>query len=387
MKKLTAPFIYLILTAAWCNSALARSPFDVGISEGGGNATGIFGWILAQQMALEQGLTAAVHKVVASPSAAMTLAALSFGYGVFHAAGPGHGKAVIASYMIANEQALRRGLILSFLAALLQGVVAVALVGVLALILNATAQTMQASAHVIELLSFAGIALFGAWLVWRKGGAFFHAMRADVAKGETSPQTSSAHAHHGAHGHVHARANHAYGHHAHGDHPREDVHSAQAHQAEFNQAQVYQGQVYQGQALRHEVSVSEAHVHDDHCGHFHAPDPKTLGAGFSWRAALTTVVVAGSRPCSGAILLLVFALSQGIFWAGIVATLAMSLGTALTTGFLAAFAVWFKNIAIRISGKGTGRAALVLNGLEFVAACVVLITGLGLFFGLANYGL
>ena len=372
MKRFTTRFAYFAMMAAWSNAALARSPFDVGISEGGGNSTGVFGWILAQQMALEQGLTAAVHRVVASPWAAVTLAALSFGYGVFHAAGPGHGKAVIASYMIANEQALRRGLILSFLAALLQGTVAVALVGVLALILNATAQTMQASAHMIELASFAGIALFGAWLVWRKGGTFVHAMRAEVAKRQAVPLNSLAHANRGAHAHPHAHADDAHGH----------VHSAHAHSGHVHSLHGHHAEV-RGQ----EAGVPGAHVHDEHCGHFHAPDPKTLGAEFSWRTALTTIVVAGSRPCSGAILVLVFALSQGIFWAGIVATLAMSLGTALTTGVLAAFAVLFKNIAIWISGKGSGRAALVLKGLEFTAACVVLITGLGLFFGLANYGL
>ncbi len=379
MKKFTTRFAYFAMLAAWSNTALARSPFDVGISEGGGNATGVFGWILAQQMALEQGLTAAVHRVVASPWAAVTLAALSFGYGVFHAAGPGHGKAVIASYMVANEQALRRGLILSFLAAMLQGAVAVALVGVLALIVNATAQTMQASAHVIELLSFAGIALFGAWLVWRKGGTFVHAMRAEVAKAETPSHIEPVHAHHDHAGHAHGDHDHSA--HVHVDHaqvgqPHDDVHKAHAHPT-----------ARQSELHGYETDVHDAHVHDDHCGHFHAPDPKTLGAEFSWRAALTTIVVAGSRPCSGAILVLVFALSKGIFWAGIVATLAMSLGTALTTGVLAAFAVLFKNIAVGISGKGSGRAALVLKGLEFAAACVVLITGLGLFFGLANYGL
>lgn len=379
MKRFTTGFAYFAMLAAWSNAALARSPFDVGISEGGGNATGVFGWILAQQMALEQGLTAAVHGVVASPWAAVTLAALSFGYGVFHAAGPGHGKAVIASYMIANEQALRRGLILSFLAAMLQGAVAVAMVGVLALIVNATAQTMQASAHMIELSSFAGIALFGAWLVWRKGGIFVHAMRADVVKAEISSQMESVHAHHGAQTHAHSahdHADHNHSGHVHGDHAHGDVHKAHVHPM-----------AHQSELHGHVADVHDAHVHDDHCGHFHAPDPKTLGADFSWRAALTTIFVAGSRPCSGAILVLVFALSQGIFWAGIVATLAMSLGTALTTGVLAAFAVLFKNIAVGISGQGSGRAAFVLKGLEFAAACVVLITGLGLFFGLANYGL
>ena len=48
------------------------------------------------------------------------LVGLSFAYGIFHAAGPGHGKAVISSYMLANEVALRRGILLSFVSAFLQ---------------------------------------------------------------------------------------------------------------------------------------------------------------------------------------------------------------------------------------------------------------------------
>ena len=58
---------------------------------------------------------------------------------------------------------------------------------------------------------------------------------------------------------------------------------------------------------------------DEDCGHAHAPDPRTLGEGFSWRAALATVVAAGARPCSGALLILVFALAQGLFSAGVAA--------------------------------------------------------------------
>ena len=52
------------------------------------------------------------------------LIGLAFAYGVFHAAGPGHGKAVIAGYILAGERALRRGAALSVLAALLQACVA-----------------------------------------------------------------------------------------------------------------------------------------------------------------------------------------------------------------------------------------------------------------------
>ncbi len=372
VKSITA----IALFAASVSDALARSPFDVGISEGGGSATGVFGWILTQQAAFEQGLNASVHSVAASPYAVGTLAGLSFAYGVFHAAGPGHGKAVIASYMIANEKALQRGVVLSFLAATLQGAVAIALVGLLAVVLNATARTMQGTAHTIELMSFAGIALLGLWLVWRKGQILLRAFGAGTDVNKTHVHSDHTHDHEAApHRHGHDQAHHGAPQLDHAHESVDHIHDHHAHDHHIHDHHI------------HDEHVHDHHVHDEHCGHFHAPDPKTLGAEFSWRGALTTVVVAGSRPCSGAILVLVFALSQGIFWAGVVATLAMSLGTALTTGALAAIAVLFKNLAVRLLGDGSPRAALVVKGLEFVAACGVLVTGVGLFFGLASYGL
>ena len=83
------------------------------------------------------------------------LVGIGFAYGVFHAAGPGHGKAVIASYMMANDRALRRGVVLAFLAALLQGSVAVALVGIAALAFNATSSQMNRAADWLALASYA----------------------------------------------------------------------------------------------------------------------------------------------------------------------------------------------------------------------------------------
>ena len=303
----------------------ARNPFSVGAEQGGGNAGGFMGWILAQQNQFYLALKSSVVEAKNHGAAAWTLAALSFAYGVFHAAGPGHGKAVVASYMLANEQALRRGLVISFLAALLQGIVAIAIVGLAALVFNATAARMNDAAALIEELSYLGIVALGAWLIWRKGGALLR-----VWKAEDKPVATG-------HGHEHDH------HHDHG------------------------------------------HDHDEHCGHFHAPDPSTLGTGFSWRTALTTVVVAGSRPCSGAILVLVFTLAQGIFWLGIWATLAMSLGTAITTGALAAMAVLAKGVALRFTGKDGGRGQIMALGLELAAACVVLLAGTMLLIGASGH--
>jgi len=86
--------------------------------------------LLAWQRDLHRSLTLAITELARAPTAATwgVLLGVSFGYGVFHAAGPGHGKAVLATYLASHGGAVRRALGLSFAAALLQGVTAILLV-------------------------------------------------------------------------------------------------------------------------------------------------------------------------------------------------------------------------------------------------------------------
>lgn len=312
----------LLLCAA---PALAQHhPFAVGANEGAAGAGGgLVGWILSEQARFYRALTSAVRAAKAGAGGFWLLAGLSFAYGVFHAAGPGHGKAVIAAYMIANERALRRGLVLTFLAAVLQGVVAVAIVGVAALVFNATAPRMTQAAQAIEIVSYGAVAALGLWLAWTKGGALVRALRAPAPAFAAAGDASSRFAC---------------------------------------------------------EAVDPGHVHTADCGHFHAPDPATLDRDFSWASALATIVAAGARPCSGAILVLVFALAQGVLLAGVGAVAAMSLGTALTTGALAAIAVLAKDLALRLTKDG-GRGVLIARAAEFLAALVVLAVGLALLAG------
>ena len=84
--------------------------------------------------------------------------------------------------------------------------------------------------------------------------------------------------------------------------------------------------------------------------------------------------------------MLVFALAQGIFIAGVFAVAAMSLGTALTTSGLASFAVLAGGLAVRISGKDSPRGQLVLHALETISGVVIFLLGAGLFLGVATAG-
>ena len=79
--------------------------------------------------------------------------------------------------------------------------------------------------------------------------------------------------------------------------------------------------------------------------------------------------------------MLVFALAQGLFWAGIAATLLMGLGTAITVAAIAIIAVSAKDIAGRLSAGRDGGGALFMRGIEFGAAGLVLLFGAGLLLG------
>lgn len=354
-----AAFLGAVLLLLFAQPALAQAhnPFGVGISEGGGQAGGIASWLLGQQAVFERQLSAAVRGAEAGGPALWWLAGLGFAYGVFHAAGPGHGKAVMAAYLFANERALRRGMVLTLLAALLQGLVAVLLVGVLAAILNVTASRMKDAASLVEMLSYAGITLFGAWLLWRKARRLRAALRLHRPRafGIAFPRP-----------------------------PAMALATGSAFSPLAEPPRSARGALACG-CEGPSGFVADA-GHGAACGHVHGPDPATLGADFSWREAALTVVAAGARPCSGAILVLVFALAQGLFAAGVLTVLAMSLGTALTTGALAALAVLGRALAIRVLGRGSRRSTLLVAALEVAAAAVVLLAGLSLLLGTAHLG-
>jgi ABC-type nickel/cobalt efflux system permease component RcnA len=118
------------------------------------------------------------------------------------------------------------------------------------------------------------------------------------------------------------------------------------------------------------------------CDHVHLPPPDALSRMTRWREWAGVVVAAGIRPCAGALIILVFALSQSLFSAGIAATVAMALGTALTTGAIAALAVFAKRLALRLAGGRDARGAVATAAVELLAAAFVAVLGASLLAGL-----
>jgi nickel/cobalt transporter (NicO) family protein len=72
---------------------------------------------------------------------------------------------------------------------------------------------------------------------------------------------------------------------------------------------------------------------------------------------------------------LVFALAQGLFWAGVVATFVMGLGTAITVAVIATIAVGAKAWAGRFASTRAGYGMVMMRAVEVGAAVVIIAFG------------
>ncbi|MCV0351894.1 MAG: nickel/cobalt transporter [Nitratireductor sp.] len=373
------------LTVLATGAALAQSSLGIGAAEPAITPTGPFAgtlqWINTQQQAFYRTLTGALKAMRDDGSNLWVLIGLSFAYGVFHAAGPGHGKAVISSYMLANEVALRRGVVLSFASALLQGLTAIVLMSIVFLALRGTSISMTDAARFLETVSFGLIAVFGAWLLWRKLSGMMRRSPAPEPAPQAMHSLSAAHAGNHAHedGHAHDHHDHSTcGHAHHHDHAHDHDHGHDGHSHDC-------GHDHHDHAHAHNHGHEHDHGHAHgpgevcpSCGHSHAPDPALLsGERFDWKTASTAIAAVGIRPCSGALIVLTFAFLNSLWLGGMLSVIAMSIGTAITVSILATLAVTAKNWAIALSGSDRA-SNRVHNVIEIGGAAMVMLLGLTL---------
>lgn len=305
------------------------------------------GWIQARQRDFYGKMSASLTamKRGSAWTAAWTLMLLSFIYGVLHAAGPGHGKAVVSAWLLANERQLRRGVLISFMAAGVQALTAILLVSALLLTVSAAARTAKSMALGLEAASFALIGLTGLWLVWQ-------AVRPRLAP-------VPALAGHGLHDHHHHHDHHDHDHHDHGHH--------------------HHGHDHGHGHSHHEHNHDHEHGDDCGCGHAHMPSAAELNEPVSlWKAASIAFAV-GIRPCTGGILVLLFSSALGLYWAGVAATLAMALGTAITVSAIAVLAVKSRDLALKFAGRDSVWLDRTAFGLKLAGGLFIACVG-GLLF-------
>jgi nickel/cobalt exporter len=287
------------------------------------------------------GRMSATLKAMRGPNAmaaGWTLMLLSFAYGIFHAAGPGHGKAVISTWLLATESELKRGILISFMSAIIQALTAIVLVSVLFFVVASVGATARNVAGVLESASYALIGLLGLYLIWT-------ALRLLAARRAIAAP-------------VPALA---------GVRTRQSVALSD----------------FAGFEPMRSVAAASDHVHgpDCGCGHAHLPEAKDLAGDFSFAKAFSLAFAVGIRPCTGAILVLVFANGLGLYWAGIASTFAMALGTFITVSAIAAIAVYGKKLATRLMRGQTGLLDWAGIGLRMAGGLVIAFLGTILFLG------
>jgi ABC-type nickel/cobalt efflux system permease component RcnA len=125
------------------------------------------------------------------------------------------------------------------------------------------------------------------------------------------------------------------------------------------------------------------HVHSEHCGcgHRHMPSDSELQAGSDWRTQTAIVLAMGMRPCSGAILVLLFSKVIGVFVWGVFSALAMALGTSLTISLLALLVHYSRRLAVRLSQSRAPAAwsAVAWGSLALAGGLILLFAGLLLY--------
>lgn len=268
-------------------------------------------WLGRIQRNLHRALTGAVADAedIGSAQAFLTLGSVSFLYGVFHAAGPGHGKVLISSFLVAKGAQVRTGILLSFAAAVVNALSAILLVGILAAAFEMGRTQVQLATRTLEAMSYGAIALIGLWLLYGilRGGGHRH---------------DHHHGHHHDHGHDHGRH----------------------------------------------------HLPHDHHGHVHL-DPAAVPAKAGWREYAAIAIATGIRPCSGGVLVLLFALAQGMMLVGIASVFVMSLGTGITVAAIATLTLLSRSAALKLAGGGGGWGARLGRLIAAAAALFVAAAG------------
>ncbi|MEM7302679.1 MAG: nickel/cobalt transporter [Pseudomonadota bacterium] len=309
-------------------------------------------WLYKQQQAFHKELTGSMQVLAkqGSWSAGAALIVASFLYGVFHAAGPGHGKAVLTTYLLTNPEETRRGIMIAWLAALCQGLVAISLIYGLLYIAGWVPRDTKSAVTWSERLSYILVMGIGVYLIWRVAKARNWIRHLNFFR--SSNRTHHQHEGHDHHSHDHA---HDHNHHNH-DHSHHD----------------------------HDHHHHHGHSHDENCGcgHAHSPDIDELRQPTSLKAGLGLVLSMGLRPCSGAILVLVFAKVTGLALAGVLAVLAMSVGTAIAISILAIVAIQARDWTRKALSTSTGSVAYLSTAADIVTllgGVFILMLGYSLF--------
>lgn len=222
----------------------------------------------------------------ASTLAAWTLLLLSFGYGVLHALGPGHGKMVVSTYLISHRARVGHAVALSVWSACVQAISAICLVGGAAWLAREGLGGVLTRAATFDLVSYIALLCVGLVTVW---SIVTRRDCCDEGRITLIPKR----------------------------------------RAGLFASRRENSNVRNGQDTQHGRYLGANTLASRRVLNWTRVDEK---AGNVWiaRQIVMTGLAVGVRPCVGAIFVLIAALSNGIFMVGVLSAFAMAAGVSLT---------------------------------------------------------
>ena len=284
-------------------------------------------WLLQSvvwQKQLNQGLSTLLQETAEDPwYAGGLLVAFSFLYGLLHALGPGHGKLIITTYIATQAAHLKQSVVISLLASLLQGIVAVVLVSSILIAFQMSTKHLNLASQYAEQLSYAFVVILGVILC-------FIALRQGWRLNRKAQSTY-----------------------------------LKIHQiSPFNKPQT---------AIKKPRVTQQTYQCE--CGHKHVIQEDELKQDIKTKALI--ILSMGLRPCSGALLILLFSYVVDVYIWGIVAAFAMAVGTAVTICGIAIFVHFMRYSALKVSqSKGIHLNPYWRVGIKFIAGIVFILMGM-----------
>lgn len=126
--------------------------------------------------------------------------------------------------------------------------------------------------------------------------------------------------------------------------------------------------------------VPVGHQHSDSCGcgHQHVPDSQMLDKAVNSKTKAIVVLSMGLRPCSGAIMMLLFSKVIGVYGWGVLSALAMAVGTAVTVSAMALLVQVSRALALKLSrgASPAGWQKVGWSGLSLVGGVLLVAVGI-----------
>ncbi|MDO4431320.1 MAG: zinc transporter permease subunit ZevB [Lonepinella koalarum] len=264
----------------------------------------LFPWFFQQligfQREFNQLLSDSLHRIQADPIyAGMSLIAVSLFYGIFHALGPGHGKFIITSYLATHQSKLTQSLRLSFLSSLMQGVVAILATSMIVLLLQLSSAQFKLSQLWLERIAYGLVFFLG--LQWIR-----QSLKSVVLKRKQ---------------------------------PKMKAIYRIANQVTINT---------KTSKIGIQSAVKDSQELTCSCGHHHLPNHAQLAKANNFKSQCLIMLSIGMRPCTGAIFILFLSYMLDLYVWGMVATMAMAIGTGLTLSAFALLVQYARQTAMKL---------------------------------------